>query len=92
MKVLTTPSQDGNGFAVDSADLVNTISKLGKIEWKGYDIFEEVCSRICRFTARAIEEGRRSADATHCAHCPVTRMHDLIYRGGSKNELDGNRL
>lgn len=92
MKVLTAPSQDGNGFSVSSSDVPDAIYKLGKIEWKGYDMLEEACSRICRFTARAIEEGRRSADAAHCEHCPVTRMHDLIYRGGGKNELDRNRL
>ena len=48
MKVLTTPSQDGNGFAVDSADLANTICKLGKIEWKSFDLLDEICQHRCR--------------------------------------------
>lgn len=92
MKVLTTPSGHGNGYAVESADIANAIYKLGKIEWKAYDNLNEICEKTCRFEARAQSEGRKTVDPYHCEHCPVTRMHDLIYRGGGKNELDRNKL
>ena len=88
MKVLTTPSQDGNGFAVDSADLVNTIYKLGKIERKSFDLLDEICQHRCRHEHDAHKNGLRHVDLYYCQRCPVTKLHDMIYKGGRKNELD----
>lgn len=85
MKVLTTPSQDGNGFAVDSADLVNTIYKLGKIEYKAYDLIEDVCDNYCRHTIAPLTQ--EELDSI-CDGCPLNKLHDLIYKGEKANELD----
>lgn len=78
MKVLTTPSGHGNGYAVESADLVNTIYKLGKIEYKAYDLIEDVCDNYCRHTFAPLTQ--EELDSI-CDGCPLSKLHDLIYRG-----------
>ena len=78
MKVLTKPGNDGHGYSIESGDLTNGIYKLGKIEHKAYDLIEDVCDNYCRHGIAPITQ--EELDSI-CDGCPLSKLHDLIYRG-----------
>lgn len=81
MSILTTPSEHGTGYSVAAEDIPKVIAKLGKIEHKAFDLFEEVCDNICRHTARyKAHECSAEAVEAYCADCPLSQLDRMISR------------
>lgn len=81
MKILTAPSQDGHGYSVESADLPQAVYKLGKIEYKSYQLIEEICDDYCKYPSADLSQ----ADLDErCDRCPLNKLHDIIYREGPR--------
>lgn len=78
MKQLTTPSELGTGYSIASEDVPKAITKLGKIEHKAYDLIEDVCDNYCRYGIAPLTQ--EELDSI-CDGCPLSKLHDLIYRG-----------
>lgn len=86
MKVLTCPSDNGNGYSVAAEDLPKAITKLGMIEYKSYYLISEICDERCKYQEifAGMENGEEKLLAK-CEGCPLDKLANMIL--GGKDEL-----
>lgn len=80
MKNLTEKSEYGRGYAIDSENILNVITKLGKIEHQTYELFSGVCDERCKYRDlfEGMEGGQEKLDEK-CDVCPLNKLANLIW-------------